>query len=144
DGASSAGRALMESEAARSAGDLRSYLGVLSRRKWIILPLVVFIPLVAYYIASGGTKKYSAAAQVLLNRQSQGLASVNLNDPTLYDPQRLVSTQVIVATSPAITQQAVEKAGVPNRGPGGFSVSGDPNSDVLTFHVTDTDPGLAA
>jgi tyrosine-protein kinase len=135
----------MDSKASRSAGELRTYLGVLSRRKWIILPLVVLTPIVAYYVASTGTKKYSASAQVLLNRQNQSLSSVP--DPTLYDPQRLVSTQARVARAPAIARLVLQKAGLRDRGPNNFlgesSISADQTTDVLTFNVTDRNPALA-
>jgi len=129
-----------------SSGELRTYLAVLWHRKWIVLPLVVVTPLVAYIIGNNGTPVFQASSQVLLNRQSQGISQVS--DPTLFDPARLVRTQSQVARAPAIASQVVEAAGLTERGPGGFlgqsSVSGDDTSDLLTFSVRDGDPELAA
>jgi Mrp family chromosome partitioning ATPase/capsular polysaccharide biosynthesis protein len=136
----------MESHDSRSPTELSWYLAVLWRRKWIIVPLVVVIPLVAYFVASGGTPLYSASSQVLLNRQSQSLSGVQ--DPTTFDPQRLVATQARLARVPTIATRVLAAAGLTDRGISDFlghsSISADQSTDLLTFDVTDRNPHLAA
>jgi succinoglycan biosynthesis transport protein ExoP len=127
-----------------SATDLRGYLSLLWRRKWIIVPVLVLMPMGAYLHASGGTRSYEASAEVLLNRQSQALSGVN--DLLVWQPERVIRTQTSIARLPVIAQRVVEAAKL-QRDAGAFlgqsSVGSNDQIDLLTFRVRDTDPDLA-
>jgi Mrp family chromosome partitioning ATPase/capsular polysaccharide biosynthesis protein len=127
------------------ASDLRWYVGVLWRRKFVVLPLLVVLPLVAYLRADPGETTYDASATVLLNRQSQGVSEIG--DPTLWDPGRTIRTQAQLARLPEVASRVVEASGLPGRDAGGFlassSVGSDEENDFLVFHVRDADPAIA-
>jgi polysaccharide biosynthesis transport protein len=122
--------------------DVRGYLGLLARRKWIIIPFLILMPLAVYVYAEQGTPVYQASAQVFLNRQSQALSG--LDDPLILQPERVIRTQADIARLPAIADRVVDKAGLPGRSPGEFldqsSVSSNEQVDLLTFRVQDELP----
>jgi succinoglycan biosynthesis transport protein ExoP len=128
----------------RSPADLGSFVSILIRRKWIIIPFVVLMPLAAWAHASGGTARYEASADVLLNRQSQALSGVT--DLMVWQPERVIRTQTNIARLPDIAERVVSAARL-DRGAGAFlassSVGSDEQIDLLTFRVRDTDPDLA-
>ena len=77
--------------------DLRSYLAVLWRRKWIILPFVVLVPLIAYVVQSGKPAVYQASSDVLLSRTSLSGSIAGLDDPNIWNPERYSRNQVELA-----------------------------------------------
>jgi polysaccharide biosynthesis transport protein len=124
--------------------DGRGYLALLARRKWIIVPLIILVPVAAYILAARGTPVYEASAQVYLNRQSQNLSGVE--DVLVAQPERLIRTQADIARIPVIAQRVVEEAGL--RGDaqaflGQSSVGSSEEVDLLTFSVRDERPGRA-
>jgi polysaccharide biosynthesis transport protein len=125
--------------------DLRWYLGVLWRRKFVILPLLVVLPLVAFLRADPGPTTYQASATVLLNRQSGGASEIG--DPSLWDPARTIRTQAQLARLPEVAARVVEAAHLPGRDSAGFlgssSVGSDEDNDFLIFRVRDGDPEIA-
>lgn len=122
--------------------DVRGYLALLARRKWIIIPFLIFMPLAAYLYAAQGTAIYEASAQVFLNRQSQALSG--LNDPLILQPERVIRTQADIARLPIIAERVVDEAGLTGRTPRRFlgqsSVSANEQVDLLTFRVQDELP----
>ena len=128
----------------RSTADLGSFVSILFRRKWIIIPFVVLMPLVAWAQSAAGTPRYEASAEVLLNRQSQSLSGVT--DLLVWQPERVIRTQTSIARLPIIGDRVVSAAGL-DRSAGSFLASSwvgsDEQIDLLTFHVRDTDPALA-
>jgi succinoglycan biosynthesis transport protein ExoP len=136
----------MAFEDLRSATDLRTYLAIPWRRKFLILPFIVLLPLVAYKQAASGTSMYEASATVLLNRQSLSLSG--LGDPNIYQPDRMINTQAQVARMPAIAQRVVKAARVPNLDPGGFLANSSVGSnsmgdDLMTFRARNHTPAIA-
>jgi Mrp family chromosome partitioning ATPase len=129
---------------ARSPADLSSIISTLVRRKWIIIPFVVLMPLAAWAHSAGGAPSYEASADVLLNRQSQALSGVT--DLLVWQPERVIRTQTSIARLPVIADRVVREAGL-ERDAGAFlgqsSVAADEQIDLLTFRVRDVDPGLA-
>jgi polysaccharide biosynthesis transport protein len=136
----------MDAYQTQSAGDLRSYLAILARRKWIILPFIVLIPLVTYIRTSGEVPVYRASSEVLLNRQTTSLSG--LADPNGSTPDRTIRTQLQVARLPAIADLVVKAAKLTDRGAGSFlaqsSVDASDQLDVMTFNVNDTNAALAS
>jgi polysaccharide biosynthesis transport protein len=128
-----------------SGADLRWYLGVVWRRRFVILPLLVVLPLLAFLRADSGETTYDASATVLLNRQSQGVSEIG--DPSLWDPGRTIRTQTQLARLPEVAARVVEASRLPGRDAGTFlgnsSVSSDEENDFLVFHVRDPDPEVA-
>jgi Mrp family chromosome partitioning ATPase len=129
---------------ATSPSDISGYLSLLWRRKWIILPFLILMPLAAYIRASGETPVYEASAEVLLNRQSQSLSGVD--DLSIWQPERVIRTQSEIARLPAIGELVVDAAGI-DRDAGTFmgqsGVDADEQSDLLTFRASDEDGALA-
>ena len=128
-----------------SGPDLRWYLGVLWRRKLVILPLVVLLPLTTYLLMKPGPTTYEASATVLLNRQSQGASEIG--DPTLWDPARTIRTQSEIARLPEVASRVIEESGLRDRDAGSFlatsSVIADEENDFLVFHARDAAPSVA-
>jgi succinoglycan biosynthesis transport protein ExoP len=125
--------------------DVRGYLALLGRRKWIIIPFLIFMPLATYIYAAQGTAVYEASAQVFLNRQSQALSG--LDDPLILQPERVIRTQADIARLPVIAERVVDEAGLTGRTPRRFlkqsSVSANEQVDLLTFRVRDEVPSRA-
>jgi Mrp family chromosome partitioning ATPase len=132
----------------RHASTLRDYLNVARRRKWIILQAVVIVPVIAVVLSVRHQKLYEAQAQVLLNPVNLANALTGIPDSSFYQtPDRIAQTQADVARVPDVAIRAVEKAGIRGRTGYGLlassSVEADPNSNLLIFSVTDTDPLMA-
>ncbi|MDP9224746.1 MAG: Wzz/FepE/Etk N-terminal domain-containing protein, partial [Actinomycetota bacterium] len=130
----------------RSSSDLRAYLSVLWRFKFVILPFAVLLPLTAYLHANSATPVFEASATVLLNRESQSLSGIS--DPNVYQPDRMISTQTGLARLPAVAQLVVQSAHVPNLDVGSFlansSVGSSPTAnDLMTFRARSGDPAVA-
>jgi Mrp family chromosome partitioning ATPase/capsular polysaccharide biosynthesis protein len=130
-----------------SAPTLATYVGVLRRRKFLVIGTAAIVTAVAVIVSLQQTKIYSASADVLLSRQS-GLASVLLQttDPTLStDPIRVAATQTGVARLPEVAQRAVKN--IPTRSADGLlansSVSSSADSDILTLTANDRNPAMA-
>jgi non-specific protein-tyrosine kinase len=127
-----------------SGSELKGYLALLWRRKWIILAFVILVPLVVHLTTGGTSHQYEGTAQVLLSRQSEGLSG--LSDPLLLDPARTVRTQADIARLPVIASQVVKAAKL-DMSPGTFlgssSVASDDQIDLLTFHARNANPDRA-
>jgi len=109
--------------------------------------LAVVVPASAFYFSSKQAKLYTASSEVLVS--SQGLPS-SLVGPTNagpQDPTRTLDTLARVAEVPTVASETLAAVGDDGMTPSELlaetTVSADPNSDVLTFSVTDPDPGLA-
>jgi Mrp family chromosome partitioning ATPase/capsular polysaccharide biosynthesis protein len=129
---------------ADAGSELKGYLALLWRRKWIVIPFVILVPLVAHFATSKGTTRYEASAQVLFNRQSANVSG--LGDPLLFDPARTIRTQADIARLPAIARRVIKAAKL-DWAPSDFlaesSVVSSDQIDLLTFHVNDVDPDRA-
>jgi Mrp family chromosome partitioning ATPase/capsular polysaccharide biosynthesis protein len=130
---------------ADSASELRGYLALLWRRKWIILPFLILTPLVAHFATGHGTTKYEATTQVLFNRQSANVSGIG--DPLIFDPARTIRTQADIARLPVIASRVLKAAKLrwgSGAHLGELSVVSNDEVDLLTFHVRDEKPDLAA
>ena len=128
---------------------LTHYLGVLRRRKWLILLPLLLAPATAFLLAQQQSPEYRATSQVLLNRQDVVAAMLTQQPSTAYlDPERLLATQSDVARSPALIRNVVRAANVEGLTESALvaesEVSPHANSDVLEFAVTDGNPEVAA
>jgi len=133
---------------AHGAASLREYMGVVRRRKWIILQAVVLVPLVALVYSLHKPVVYSASSQVLLSGQdlSNALSGVQSATSSSQDSTQ-VATQAQLASVPQIARRAIAQLGSRSLTPGEFLAdcwvtSGSTN--ILTFHCSNGDPALAA
>jgi non-specific protein-tyrosine kinase len=132
-------------EEARPVSALHDYLGLLWRRKWLILQAIIVVPLVAVLLARREAPVYEASAQVLVNRQNLAASLTNVDDPAFWDPERALATQAALARVPEVARRVVEAAGVemaPADFLGSSSVTVSQDTDLLTFSVVGSDPAL--
>jgi succinoglycan biosynthesis transport protein ExoP len=127
---------------------LLTHLGVLARRKWVVLLALVITPLVALVITLSETPLYQGSAQVLLNHQNLASSVSGIPDSNAaVDPVRVAQTQADLARVPEVARRTLAAAEVHDRTALDFlnasSVSTTTNADLLTFDVTDRDPALA-
>jgi Mrp family chromosome partitioning ATPase/capsular polysaccharide biosynthesis protein len=119
---------------------LADYLAVLRRRKWILITLPLIAAVSAYAISETKSARYQATAKVLVNRSSVVSTITNIQDPTLGDPTRFLTTEASIARAPALAASVVSAAGVPGLSPGAFlgasSVSPENEADILDVQVT--------
>jgi Mrp family chromosome partitioning ATPase/capsular polysaccharide biosynthesis protein len=130
-----------------SLSTLHDYLGVLRRRKWILIPPLVLAPVVAVVSSLGQPVRYEASAQVLVNRQNLPANLSGINDPSQLDSVRLLTTQAQFARLPTIARRTLRAVGLTNWSAsdllGESRVTSADNSDFLTFTVSDADQSRA-
>jgi succinoglycan biosynthesis transport protein ExoP len=125
---------------------LRHYFGVLRRGLWIVVLTTAACTALAVYLSERQTALYRSSSAVFVNTQNLAAAVSNVSLPTT-DPTRLLQTQANLARLPAVAERAVAAAGVSGRTANDLlqesSVTTSPNSDLLTFSVTDRNPRVA-
>jgi capsular exopolysaccharide synthesis family protein len=127
---------------------LADFLGLLSRRKWIVLTTTILVVLAVVALSLRQEKLYRARTEVLLNREN---LAATLNGSTDYqafqDPARFSQTQANVARARAVARQTLDAADLPQRSTSSFldhsSASAQLGSDILTFTATDRNPDLS-
>jgi capsular exopolysaccharide synthesis family protein len=93
--------------------DVRTYLEVIWRRRWLVLGVVVVATLGTYMISKAATKQYASTAQVQLQPQSSGpLLGGQTGTETLA--QDLAATQLLLRT-PRLAVQAASRLRPPPR-----------------------------
>ena len=135
-------------EKSLSSPTLLTYVGVLTRRKWVVLPAVVIVPLLAAVLAFVETPLYQASAGVLLNRQSLAASLSGVADSSsALQPERVAQTQADLARVPQVAKRTLTAAAIHDRTPRDFldtsDVSAKTDADLLEFNVRDRDPAVA-
>ena len=127
---------------------MRTYLHVLWRRKWAVTAAVALVTLASVLMSVRQEPLYQASADVLLSREN--LAASLAGTPDLaasQDPDRFAQTQASIARVPAVVRRVI-RAEAPELTVDQFlrasSVAAKPQTDLLAFTVTDSDPGRAA
>lgn len=128
---------------------LVDYLAVLGRRKWLVMLPLLLVPIVAYVYSARQPAVYAASSGVLLSRDNLGSALAGITNADVFiDDERFAETQAELARVPEVFERAVRGAGVAGMRPrvlGSTStVTPSPNADLLTFTVTNQNPGAAA
>lgn len=107
------------------------------KRRWpVVLACIVLTPVIGAGVTSQQTPMYTGSAQVTLSRQNLAAALTNTADGNSFsaEPNRLVQTQADVAASSGVLAALPDvPKGRPQDTP---EVTGDPDSDLLTFEVT--------
>ena len=125
------------------------YLAVVRRYKWLILTTTLVVPLTAIIVSTQQTKVFRATSEVLLNRQDIGatITGIPTQGSVSDDPARYARTQAQLARVPSVRQATIDKAGVEDVDAKKLSeiatVSENRDSDILTFAVDHSDPGVA-
>jgi Mrp family chromosome partitioning ATPase/capsular polysaccharide biosynthesis protein len=135
-------------EGAGGSANLLTYLGVLSRRKWVMLPAIVLVPLLAVALTLRQAPLYEATAELFLNRENLAASLGGLAGPTsASDAERFGKTQERLARFPEVARRTLAAVGIRDSGPyellGASRVTSAPDADILYFAVRDQDPGLA-
>jgi polysaccharide biosynthesis transport protein len=120
---------------------LAGYLEIVRRRIWIIVVLAVLAAGSAYFVARSESPLYQATAQVLVNRASIVSAISGVQDPTIGDPTRFLTTESEIARSPTLVNRVAAAARVPGLTSGNLllaqsSVTPEADADVLDIAVT--------
>ena len=136
-------------EAGRQELSIRDYVGLLLRRKWIVLAAIVVAPVCAVAIAMHQHPIYEATATVA-TKEGDLAATVSGVPDTSFDadPDRLAQTQILLAETPDVATKVLSRAGVKTLTPDGLLgetvIVADPSADALFFTVKDGDSQRAA
>ncbi len=123
------------------------YAAIVWRRRFLILPIVICVPLVTAALLSFQSPRYRASADVLLRAESVSTTLALVPDTIDgQNPQRLLDTQARLARLPVVANGAIASGGLRLSTVeflADSSVSTDPNADILTFTGTGANPAEA-
>ena len=126
---------------------LAGYLGIIRRRKWVVLPGLILGPLVALVISLSQSPLYQASAGVLLSLQPASGVTNSSPPSQPEDPARVVQNQAQVARALPVAQRVVHATESAFPSASSFlansNVATSTGSDVLTFTVRHSSPGIA-
>lgn len=128
---------------------LRGFLRLLRRRKLAIIPVLLILPAAAYFLTAEQEEQYEAQAEVLLGRGNLANSLTGTPDPafTIVDDDRIPRTQARIASTPEVAQRVLDAQNLRDRSAdellADVSIEASPDTDILTFSVTDPDPKLA-
>ena len=118
--------------------DLKNYINILWRRKWVIL-LTLLLTFGVVYLGTMMTEPVYRAAAVLRIAVSSG-GSLSSQDYIYAD--QLMNTYVEMATRKPVLDELSKRLDLTR--PLGIRVEIIPNTELIEITVQDTDPGLAA
>jgi succinoglycan biosynthesis transport protein ExoP len=127
---------------ADTAFELRQYLEALSRRKWIIVIVIVATVGGALALSLRSDKVYSASSEILLSDPGQG-GIFNANPAVQGDPARQVDTQIQLIKSRPIAEAANRQLGARARLVRTVHVGGVAQTDIVKISVESTVPAVA-
>jgi succinoglycan biosynthesis transport protein ExoP len=120
---------------------LADFWSAMTRRKWIVLPAIILLPVAAILYSFHQQRLYAASAQVLLS--SQDLAATLTGTQPLSaasQPDRIAQTQAYVARVSSVARQALQQTSDIGLSPQGLlassTVTAATGADILTFTVT--------
>jgi capsular exopolysaccharide synthesis family protein len=124
--------------------DLRAYLRMFWRWKWLLLSFVVAVPLIAYVIESGKTNTYQSSSLIGINSATVN-SSVTGNAGS-FSTSNITAIAELVTTTPVADVAAglMHPPANPGQVVGEVSANGDPTTNFLTITATDPDPARAA
>jgi succinoglycan biosynthesis transport protein ExoP len=127
---------------------LPDFLRLLGRRRWVILASLLLVPVAAFVVTLFQQAKFEASADVLLSRQNLAGSLSGVEDPSLGDAERVVSTQAELARSRLMADRVLDAVGTVDMSADEFlessEVEGKADSDLLEFRVTAGSRELAA
>ncbi len=122
--------------------ELRDYIGILGRRKWVIILTFLFTVAVVSIGAWQTPAKYTASTQVrVLTTKTGGAAYVDYN---VEYATRLVATYVKIATSNPIIEELSRHVDIPiDKIKDMVKVEVVTNTELFQISVESSDPGLS-
>lgn len=126
--------------------DLRRFVDVLKRHRWLIIAAITLMALVSGIASSLRSPSYRATARVLLRPNDPSESPLQrANVPRIIDLERYVADQVDIVRSPAVLEEAAKSAAgvTPDDLLDRLSVGQRDVSDVLEISVTHPDLGAA-
>ena len=138
----------MEPRPESSGTELRTYLEILRRQRWLIVLVTVLVGVVAFVASSLQAKVYSAGAKVLLRT---GDAAEQINQTSQFplsgaQADRYLASQLDVIRSEIVAAGAAER--VPNSTVKGLigqvRAKQSGTTDIILLTATDSDPKRAA
>ena len=127
---------------------LRTYAGVLARRKRLFLAVLVVVPLAAVAISLQGQSLYQGTAQVLLSERDLASALSGGQSGGTNDLDRVATTQASIARTPDLARRVLRTANLGAKSADDLLDASDVSpvrgTNVLEFSVVDPDPDLAA
>jgi capsular exopolysaccharide synthesis family protein len=135
-------------ERTRETSQLTEYIGVLLRRKTIVLFAAVICPLCAVVLSLGERPIYEASAEVLLSHENPAATLNGGTDPAAYlNPDRVAATQAKLAEVPIVARRTLDAVGLHGRTAQDLldssTVAPATNTDLLEFNVRDESAPLA-
>jgi succinoglycan biosynthesis transport protein ExoP len=132
----------------RQPANLRHYLQILWRRKWIIVETAIVIPLIVVLLSLNQPKRYEATARVMAVTQEtvvNAAAGTNLDLPTI--DERGLQTLATFVVTPEVVDGALSELGWDTTTADAIAVvtaEADPTADVILITANDADPERAA
>jgi len=124
--------------------DLRTYLRVLSRRKWVIVITTVAVALAAFAFSLVQSKKYTATAEVLLQASQSVQLSTGSGSASALTPAD-ITTQIQLVTSAPVKAAVLKDLGLsPATTAPPVAVSEVGLTNVLDVAASSTTPAQAA
>jgi polysaccharide biosynthesis transport protein len=122
--------------------DLRSYVQIIRRHRWIVLECTVVVAAVAIVLTLLKTPTYTATARVLLRPNDPSEQLTSNQQPPQVDPQRYASAQVDIIHSHAVADAVAKrlKTSDPDSLLAHLSVAQSAQNDILSVSVHDPDP----
>jgi capsular exopolysaccharide synthesis family protein len=139
---------LSQPEPEHTHADVRTYLQILWRRKWILLACVVFIPLAVYLKSASDTKVYEATATLQIQSQSVDTSLFSGTSSDTTPPDVTLNAAARLITTTGVAQQAAKQLRPRPANPrgllGAISVKPDTSSGFITITASASDPTRSA
>jgi succinoglycan biosynthesis transport protein ExoP len=125
--------------------DVRAYLQVARRWKWLLLAFVVALPVGAYLIERGKPKIYQSSALVGVNQTTVNTALLGSSSGT-FSTSNVTAIAELVTTTPVaqVAADLMHPPGVASQIVKEITAKGDPATNFLTLTVQDQSPYRAA
>jgi capsular exopolysaccharide synthesis family protein len=125
--------------------DLRSYLRMFWRWKWVFLLFVVAAPVVSYVVASGQTKEYKSSALVGINSTTVNTSLLNGSSGS-FSTSNVTAIAELVTTTPVadLAASLMHPPADPRQIVGEVSASGDQTTNFVTITAQDRNAQRAA
>lgn len=122
--------------------DLRTYLRVVWRWKWLVLVLIIGAPLVAYLVERGKPEIYKSSALVGVSQTTVDTSVLGTANSGTFSTSNVTAIAQLVTTTP-VAEIAAGLMHPPSSAAsisGEVSASGDPTTNFLTITAEDTSP----
>jgi Mrp family chromosome partitioning ATPase/capsular polysaccharide biosynthesis protein len=119
---------------------LQEFLGVLSRRKFVVLLSVVLTTLGAFIASSLQTPLYEASAIVATTGGTASVLGGNAGNASAIPPERIAATNVNLARLPKVAERVIAAAHLTETPPeflARSTVTAQSDADILSFNVRD-------